>query len=116
MSSNPNVYFKYLADFSSFPLQTLLPSSIPIFAAKRLTEFLTFLATEAEVPLRSIHIIARSYGCHVVGMSGRLLDGKLGQITALEPSPKVTVVGSPPEFKLGKDDALFVQVSMSWIT
>jgi hypothetical protein len=102
-----------VADFSSFPLHNLLRSSLPIFASKRLSEFITFLSAEAGVGLNTIHVIARSYGCHVVGISGRQLGGKLGRISALEPSPKIAVgVGSSSsEIKLNKDDALFVDVS-----
>lgn len=107
-----------VADFSSLPLHNLARSSLPIFAARRFADFITFLSEEGGVDLNSFHVIARSYGAHVAGLSGRQLDGKLGRITALEPASKITIGNgnnagtgiSSMNFKLSKDCAAFVDV------
>jgi hypothetical protein len=98
-----------VADFSSFSLPLLFRTNLPIFASKRLAEMIMFLEKNGGASGDMVHIIARSYGCHIAGMTGRLLGGSIGRITALEPAEKIAIDGAP-EYKVTKEDAQFVDV------
>ncbi|KAL4705449.1 hypothetical protein ACJJTC_012836 [Scirpophaga incertulas] len=67
---------------------------------------------EHRVPLSSIHLIGFSLGAHVAGITGKLvqqkLGSKIGRITALDPAKPCFLKAS--DYRLGKDDADFVQV------
>jgi len=98
-----------VVDFSSFSLPLLFRTNLPIFASKRLAEMIMFLERDGGASADLLHVIARSYGCHIAGMTGRLLGGKIGRITALEPADKIAIDGAP-EYKVTKEDAQFVDV------
>ncbi|KAL0869451.1 hypothetical protein ABMA27_007684 [Loxostege sticticalis] len=78
--------------------------------ANLLFEFIKNLNKKG-VPLSSIHFIGFSLGAHVAGITGKLvqkrLSGKIGRITALDPAKPCF---GRPGFRLGRNDAKFVQV------
>ncbi|XP_056140508.1 lipase member H-like [Lampris incognitus] len=77
-------------------------------AALNLTSFIKTMQ-EHGASLNSIHMIGVSLGAHMSGFVGAELNGKIGQITALDPAgPKFT--GTAPEDRLDPTDAQFVDV------
>ncbi|ODN01799.1 Pancreatic triacylglycerol lipase [Orchesella cincta] len=98
-----------IADFSSFETFLLFWTNLPVFASKRIADLVTFLELTAGAPRESFHLIARSWGTHVAGVTGRLLQGRVGRITGLEPEARV--YGSVlPDYKLISSDAQFVDI------
>lgn len=106
-SSESNVI---VADFSTFETFLLFWTNLPVFASKRIADLITFLELTKGVSKSDFHLIARSFGTHVAGVTGRMLQGKLGRITGLEPEPRL--YGSVlPDYRLMSTDAQFVDVS-----
>ncbi|KAL6469607.1 hypothetical protein MHYP_G00207260 [Metynnis hypsauchen] len=76
--------------------------------AENLTDFIQKLQDKG-VSLGSIHMIGVSLGAHISGFTGANFNGNIGRITALDPAgPSFT--GKPPEDRLDKTDAQFVDV------
>lgn len=60
--------------------------------------------------LNSIHIIGESLGAHIAGYAGKYLEGKLGQITALDPAGPYFQWLEDNAARLWHTDAEFVEV------
>lgn len=99
-----------VADFSAFETFLLFWTNLPLFAANKIAELVQFMEVSGGTKRELFHIIARSYGTHVAGVAGRLLQGRVGRITGLEPEPKVYGT-TLPDYKLVSSDAQFVDVS-----
>ncbi|CAL8143806.1 unnamed protein product [Orchesella dallaii] len=98
-----------VADFSTYETFLLFWTNLPIFASKRIADLVTFLELTAGASRENFHLIARSWGTHVAGVTGRLLQGRVGRITGLEPEARV--YGSVlPDYKLISTDAQFVDI------
>ncbi|KAB0794163.1 hypothetical protein PPYR_13783 [Photinus pyralis] len=74
-----------------------------------LAKFLKFYDASGELPLENVHVVGFSLGSHVAGFASRILNGRMGRITALDPAF--------PEFPLDdksqiitKEDAGYVDV------
>ncbi|XP_030325198.1 lipase member I isoform X2 [Calypte anna] len=59
--------------------------------------------------LNTIHMIGVSLGAHIAGFVGQQYNGKIGRITGLDPAGP-TFTGVPPDRRLDRTDAQFVDV------
>ncbi len=50
------------------------------------TATLVRLLVRLGVPLSSMHVIGASLGAHAAAAAGKYMDGRIGRITALDPS------------------------------
>ncbi|KAJ8917668.1 hypothetical protein NQ315_005115 [Exocentrus adspersus] len=82
---------------------------------KPVGRFIAQFLLEAEVPLKTIHIVGFSLGAHVASFAGKTIfervNKKLGRITALDPAgPRFGNPKMGPDTRISKTDADFVDV------
>ena len=56
--------------------------------AVKLRKFLEVFADSGEIPIRNLHIVGFSLGCHIAGFAGKQLKNglRIPRITALDPA------------------------------
>ncbi|XP_045768674.1 lipase member H-B-like [Maniola jurtina] len=72
-----------------------------------LAQVIQELVRQSAVTLDTLHLIGFDLGAHVVGFTGRALDGEVARITGLNPSGREWGTHSP---RLNSNDALYVEV------
>lgn len=70
--------------------------------------FIRNVADNTNSSLDYFHLIGHSLGAHVVGYAGKFLDGKLAQITGLDPAGPMFEGVKNPKARLWYTDASFV--------
>lgn len=78
--------------------------------ASQIAKLIRLLQREKGVKARDIYLIGHSAGCHVCGLTGKLMGNKerLGAIVALDPAGLVQLE-LPPKYRLAPTDALYVE-------
>lgn len=77
--------------------------------ASQIAKMIRLLQQEKNVDVKDIYLIGHSAGCHISGLTGKLMrPQRLGAIVALDPAGLVQL-DLPPEYRLAATDALYVE-------
>lgn len=77
--------------------------------ASQIAKLIRLLQKEKQVDHKNIYLIGHSAGCHISGLTGKLMrPQRLGAIIALDPAGLVQL-DLPPKFRLAATDARYVE-------
>lgn len=90
--------------YQMYDVSRQLSSSV----AFRIAEILQRFLDENNIDYGLVHLIGHSLGAHIAGNVGRLMGGKLGRVTGLDPAAPLYIQWSTDAIQL--TDATFVDI------
>ncbi|XP_063903693.1 pancreatic triacylglycerol lipase [Zophobas morio] len=107
---NFNVILLDWSELSTFPWYIPAVRNVKMVAVK-LRKFLEVFADSGEIPIRNLHIVGFSLGCHIAGFAGKQLKNglRIPRITALDPAfPEFSLRDSSR--RISRTDADYIDV------
>ncbi|XP_025197451.1 pancreatic lipase-related protein 2-like [Melanaphis sacchari] len=74
-----------------------------------IAKVLNILTNNMSVGSDNIHLIGHGMGAHIVGYTGKKLNGQIPRITGLDPVMPL-YINTGPKYRINKDDATFVDI------